>query len=650
MKRKIFSILLSLALVVSMIPAFGVTAHAEDTVIAYIGTTVVHYSDLDENGTAYGDGWELLSEKGNSQPQHIQLNLKNYSGLRILFPGQSLLDVVITAEGENRIDGNGDAGIEASPLNSGYFELGFYVKDNSSIKINNSTVGIHIIHPNPAIKIVGKSIYTSKMIISPYSYGIYMHKGRNTAIAEEADPLGSLIFNNIDFNSGGSTECLGVGTAGMAANTCSRIELHGFVGDNIGYNSDLMRIVSGGFDSSSIVIEPIEYNPYQPKNHTISVTNGYASPSEASAGETVTIHFSVKKPREGYIFCGWSVASGNVTLADKNALTTTFTMPDEDVSITGLYRQGYAISVQGGTADRMAAAANQTVTITADTPPSGKEFDYWKVVRGNAGLADVNSNTTTFSMPSREVFIQAVWKDKEYDPNSTHTVIPDSLNVREGPGTEYGRNGGLHGGDEVQVVETQGEWSKIKYGTGYGWVQSKYLEPIKKLVNPFVDVYESDEYYDAVLWAYYHDPFITNGIDATHFGPKNTVKRCESVTFLWRAMGSPKPSSYYNPFKDVKSSDYFYEPVLWAVEKGITNGTTATTFAPNDTLTTAHMITFLYRTKTGNVGQSGEKWYEDAANWAGNGYGGKPFGVDVVVNNWTPCPRANVVMFLQKAL
>ncbi len=237
--------------------------------------------------------------------------------------------------------------------------------------------------------------------------------------------------------------------------------------------------------------------------------------------------------------------------------------------------------------------------------------------------------------------------DAIYENAPTHLVVSGTLNVRSGPGTENSRIGGVLGGTGVEVVETQGEWSKIVYGTGYGWVQSKYLEPLggKTLENPFVDVYETDEYYDAVLWAYYHDPFITNGIDATHFGPKNIVKRCESVTFLWRSMGCPKPSSYYNPFNDVKSSDYFYEPVLWAVEKGITNGTTATTFAPNDTLTTAHMITFLYRTK--NLGMDG--WYQEAANWAGNGYGGKPFGVNTAVNNSTNCPRGYVVMFLQKA-
>ena len=164
------------------------------------------------------------------------------------------------------------------------------------------------------------------------------------------------------------------------------------------------------------------------------------------------------------------------------------------------------------------------------------------------------------------------------------------------------------------------------------------------LKNPFVDVYPSDEYYYPVLWAYYHEPLITNGIDTTHFAPKNIVKRCESVTFLWRASGCPEPSSYYNPFTDVKSSDYYYKPVLWAIEKGITKGTTPTTFDPESTLSTAHMVTFLYRTK--NPGKDG--WYEEAAGWAGGDYGGKPFGVNLKVNNETDCPRGAVVTFLYR--
>jgi len=288
----------------------------------------------------------------------------------------------------------------------------------------------------------------------------------------------------------------------------------------------------------------------------------------------------------------------------------------------------------------------------------------------------------------------------------THAVTAGTLNVREGPGSSYSRIGGLTSGKRVTVVNTQGEWSKIQYDSGYGWVMSQYLrklevytiyfnanggsgsmstmrvkegDPLKlpectfipakgktfdrwiagnpgeyvdvsgsstirafwKWVNPFYDIYSSDIYYDAVLWAYYADPQITNGIDKTLFGPDMIVTRGQAVTFLWRSQGCPEPSSSYNPFVDISSGKYYYKPVLWALEKGITKGVDAKHFNPDDTLSTQHIITFLYRTK--NPGKDG--WYGEAENWAAD-YSGKPFGVDIAVNNTTPCPRSHVVMFL----
>ena len=164
--------------------------------------------------------------------------------------------------------------------------------------------------------------------------------------------------------------------------------------------------------------------------------------------------------------------------------------------------------------------------------------------------------------------------------------------------------------------------------------------------NPFVDVYESDIYYDAVLWAYYANPQITNGVDATHFGPRDTVTRGQCAAFLWRAMGCPEPKSNYNPFNDVPEWQYYYKPVLWAVENGITKGTSANKFSPDQKLSTAHIITFLYRTK--NKGKDG--WYEEAKAWATKGYGSdQPFGVTMLVSPEMNCERAWVVYFLQKS-
>ena len=129
---------------------------------------------------------------------------------------------------------------------------------------------------------------------------------------------------------------------------------------------------------------------------------------------------------------------------------------------------------------------------------------------------------------------------------------------------------------------------------------------------PFDDVREWDNvyYYYPVLWALRHQPQITNGTDATHFSPDTTCTRGQVVTFLWRAMGCPEPKSTANPFRDVTPSDYFYKAVLWANENGITNGTTPTTFGSNDPCTRAHVVTFLWRAH-GSPAAGGAKPFVD---------------------------------------
>ena len=89
------------------------------------------------------------------------------------------------------------------------------------------------------------------------------------------------------------------------------------------------------------------------------------------------------------------------------------------------------------------------------------------------------------------------------------------------------------------------------------------------------------------------------------------------MTFLWRAMGCPEPASTENPFTDVTESDYFYKAVLWAVEKGVTNGTTDTTFGPNGTCTSAHVVTFLWRANGKPAANTdGTNYYDEAVAWA----------------------------------
>ncbi len=176
------------------------------------------------------------------------------------------------------------------------------------------------------------------------------------------------------------------------------------------------------------------------------------------------------------------------------------------------------------------------------------------------------------------------------------------------------------------------------------------------VTNPFVDVVEGDYFYDPVMWAIAHDPVITMGIDATHFGPANTCTRGQVVTFLWRAAGQPELAGTDNPFTDVAETDYYYKPVLWAVENGITMGTSATTFGPGDPCTRAQVVTFQWRA-AGKPEVTGSNPFTDVAE-------GDYFYAPVlwaVANNITlgtsatnfspanPCTRGQIVTFLYRA-
>ncbi|MBQ2919879.1 MAG: S-layer homology domain-containing protein, partial [Oscillospiraceae bacterium] len=112
--------------------------------------------------------------------------------------------------------------------------------------------------------------------------------------------------------------------------------------------------------------------------------------------------------------------------------------------------------------------------------------------------------------------------------------------------------------------------------------------------NPFTDVKEKDFFYKAVLWAVENG--ITVGLDATHFGPGVPCNRAQVVTFLWRSKGCPTPFRARSPFTDVKAGEFHFEAVLWAVEKGITNGISDTEFGAAGICNRAQIVTFLYRT------------------------------------------------------
>ena len=184
--------------------------------------------------------------------------------------------------------------------------------------------------------------------------------------------------------------------------------------------------------------------------------------------------------------------------------------------------------------------------------------------------------------------------------------------------------------------------------------QTKVVKTPKLVKNPFSDVKNGQYYTEPVLWAVANG--ITTGTTATTFGPDEGCTRAQVVTFLWRAAGKPEPTSSVNPFADVKSGQYYYNAVLWAVEKGITNGTAATTFSPDDTCTRAQIVTFLWRfagkpTPTSQNNPFHDvrttEYYGTAVLWAvengiTNGTSATTFDPEAT------CTRAQVVTFLYR--
>ena len=180
------------------------------------------------------------------------------------------------------------------------------------------------------------------------------------------------------------------------------------------------------------------------------------------------------------------------------------------------------------------------------------------------------------------------------------------------------------------------------------WTQSGTAE------NPFVDVKEGAYYYDAVLWAV--EQKITSGTSATTFSPDASCTRAQMVTFLWRAAGSPKVENGKNPFTDVKADAYYYDAVLWAVEKGVTSGTSATTFSPDATVTRGQTVTFLYR-NAGSPEVSGtmpftdveaDAYYAKAVQWAVQ----QKITTGTSETTFSPmsdCTRGQIVTFLYRA-
>lgn len=270
----------------------------------------------------------------------------------------------------------------------------------------------------------------------------------------------------------------------------------------------------------------------------------------------------------------------------------------------------YAISVTGGIANLAKAAEGSVVTLTADAPAANMHFARWEVESGSEAVtfANATNSTTTFPMPAGEVKVKAVFEADEI-------MVPIQYDVsvlNDGNGKAFASPAKAAADTAITLTATPNAgyhfkaWRVILGGVTI--TDNKFTMPAEDVEvqavfekdapiskHPFLDVPAGAYYEDAVVWAV--GKGITSGTNATTFDPNGTCTRAQAVTFLARAQNAKATGK--TAFSDVPADSYFADAVAWAQANGVTTGTSETTFSPDNDCTRAQIVTFLYRANQG---------------------------------------------------
>ena len=281
----------------------------------------------------------------------------------------------------------------------------------------------------------------------------------------------------------------------------------------------------------------------------------------------------------------------------------------------------------------------------------GRTIAYGQVV-GADYIIQRDSDTATTPTPAPTQITQAMFTvdtaKETYDGTAKTKTIQSSLIKDTDYTVSYSNN--VNAGTATITITGIGDYTGTL--TYYFTIEAQSTP-----TSPaFTDVKQGEYYYDAVLWAVENS--ITSGTSATTFSPSNSCTRAEAVTFLWRAAGQPAPSGggTYMPFSDVPAGSYYYDAVLWALEKSITSGTSATTFSPDTVCNRAEIATFLYR-GAGSPAVSGSgsfydvpttAFYYNATIWASR----EGITSGTSATTFSPldsCTRGQIVTFLYRS-
>ena len=390
----------------------------------------------------------------------------------------------------------------------------------------------------------------------------------------------------------------------------------------------------------------------------LSLTANYTVTFDTNGGskvnsQTVPYGETAKTPaipaKTGYTFAGWYLEG------EKFNFSTPVT---KDMTLTAKWTANqYTITfdTDGGSAVAPITQDYGTaITAPADPTKSGYTFAGW-------------TPEIPATMPAENLTVTAHWR---YNGGGGSSYSYYTIKATAGTGGSISPSGNVsvrEGRDQTFTITPDKGYAvaNVKIdGRSIGAVKSYTFENVKRAhtievsftrANEFIDVPAGSYYYDAVLWAVENG--ITTGASASRFDPNGICTRAQAVTFLWRIAGSPAPRLRTMPFTDVPAGSYYYDAVLWAVENGITKGTSDTTFSPNMTCSRAQIVAFLWRSEKSPAAGTANPfadvkstaYYADAVLWAvkeniTKGTTNTTFSPDA------DCTRAQIVTFLWRAL
>ena len=351
---------------------------------------------------------------------------------------------------------------------------------------------------------------------------------------------------------------------------------------------------------------------------------------------------------------GVELNKSTLSLDEGDTYTLTATVAPADAAnkaVTWTSSNSSVATVNNGV---VTAVSSGTATITVTTVDGGKTATCAVTVShtssGGGSSDDDDDPTYSVTLPKNVKGGEVKTSHRYAEQGDTVTITVDSdkgyeldeLTVTDSKGRELDLTDKGNGKYAFKMPGT-----RVEVEVSFKLIETEPEAPF------FADVPASAYYADAVKWAV--EQGITSGTSTNTFSPDMSCTRAQIVTFLWRANGSPKADGA-NPFTDVSADAYYYDAVLWAVKEGITSGTSATTFAPDMTVTRGQTVTFLYRAAGAPAVSGGrfadvaaDAYYADAVAWAvkegiTSGTGATTFSPDAA------CTRGQIVTFMYRGV